>query len=179
MKCTLIPFLLLTAVLQRSGQPDIKISDLEQRVHVLVNKERAGRKLAELRFDDKLARIARTHSQDMARRNFFDHVNPDGQDPTARGEAAGYTCEKVSGDFVTVGLAENIFQGNLYRRVRTVGTQKSYDWNSADEIAAESITGWMNSPGHRRNILETTYIKTGIGIAIARDDKVYITQVFC
>jgi len=179
MKCALIPFLLLTVILQRPGQPDIKISDLEQRVHVLVNKERAGRKLAGLRFDDKLARIARTHSQDMARRNFFDHVNPDGQDPTARGEAAGYTCEKVSGDLVTVGLAENIFQGNLYSRVRTVGTQKSYEWNSADEIAAESLTGWMNSPGHRRNIVETTYIKTGIGIAIARDDKVYITQVFC
>ena len=179
MKHVWLSFLLLTAVLQRAGQPDIKISDLEQRVHVLVNKERAGRKLAQLQFDDKLAKIARTHSQDMARRNFFDHVNPDGKDPTARGEAAGYTCEKVSGDFVTVGLAENIFQGNLYSRVRTVGTQKTYEWNSADAIAGESLAGWMKSPGHRRNILETNYTKTGIGIAIAADDKVYVTQVFC
>ena len=179
MKRAWIPFLLLTVVLQRPGQPDIKIPDLEKRVHTLVNKERTNRKLAALQYDDKLAKIARAHSQDMARRNFFNHVNPDGKDPTARGEAAGYTCRKVSGNLVTVGLGENLFQGNLYSRVRTRGTQKTYDWNSAGEIASEGLTGWMNSPGHRRNILEENYVKTGIGIAIARDDKVYITQVFC
>jgi uncharacterized protein YkwD len=106
-------------------------------------------------------------------------VNPDGQDPTARGEAVGYTCRKVSGNKITEGLAENIFQGNLYSAIRTRGTQKTYDWNSSDKIAADAVTGWMKSPGHRRNILEKTYQKTGIGISISKDDKVYITQVFC
>ena len=178
MKSALVPFLIFF-ILQRPGQPVIRIPDLEARVHTLINKERTSRKLPALQFDDKLAKIARTHSQDMARRNFFSHVNPDGQDPTARGEVAGYTCRKVSGRRITEGLAENIYQGNLYSRIRTRGAETSYDWNSAEKIATDGVTGWMNSTGHRRNILEKTYQKTGIGISVSKDDKVYITQVFC
>lgn len=178
MKTAILPLLIL-ALLQRPGQPTVRIPDLEQRTHVLINKERTTRKLSALQFDDKLARIARAHSQDMARRNFFSHVNPDGQNPTARGEAAGYICRKVSGNTITEGLAENIFQGNLYSSVRIRGNQKSYDWNSPGKIATEGVTGWMNSTGHRRNILDKTYRKTGIGIAVSKDDKVYITQIFC
>jgi uncharacterized protein YkwD len=37
----------------------------------------------------------------------------------------------------------------------------------------------MNSPGHRENILRPDYRRTGIGVAIAPDDKVYVTQLFC
>jgi len=171
--------ILISFLLQRPGQPNIRIPDLEKRVHTLINKERTSRKVSALQFDEKLAKIARAHSQDMARRSFFNHVNPDGQDPTARGAAAGYVCRKVLGNLITEGIAENIYQGNLYSRVRTRGTEKSYDWNSPEKIATEGVTGWMNSTGHRRNILEKGYEKTGIGIAIAKDDKVYVTQVFC
>ena len=167
------------AATQRPGQPEIRIPDLEQRIQERINKERKSRKLAALQFDERLSKIARGHSGDMARRNFFNHVNPDGQDPTERGERAGYACQKVYENYFTEGLAENIFQGNLYGSVRTRGTVKSYDWNNAEKIATESVTSWMNSPGHRRNILEPNYGKTGIGVFISNDDKVYITQLFC
>jgi uncharacterized protein YkwD len=144
-----------------------------------VNDQRTNAKLASLEYDTALVKIARAHSEDMARRNFFNHVNPDGKDPTERGEAAGYVCRKVSGTRVTQGLGENLFQANLYSRILTRGNQKTYDWNSAEKIASEAVAGWMKSPGHRQNILQRTYTKTGIGIAIANDDKVYVTQVFC
>jgi len=48
-----------------------------------------------------------------------------------------------------------------------------------EEIAAGSVRGWMHSAGHRRNILEATYGRTGIGAAIAAGGEVYITQMFC
>lgn len=165
--------------LQRPGQPEIRIPDLERRIHALINKERTNRKLQPLQLEERLSRVARAHSQDMAQRNFFSHVNPDGKDPTARGENRGYTCRKVSGNIITTGLAENIFQGNLYSRIRIRGTEKSYDWSSAEKIATEGVTGWMKSPGHRENILTNGYQRTGIGISISKDDKVYVTQLFC
>jgi|SRR5688572_4050537 len=167
------------AATQRPGQPEIRIPTLERRIHELINKERRDKKLPILQFDEKLSGIARTHSADMARRNFFNHINPEGKDPTVRGERAGYTCRKDSGSHFTEGLAENLYQGNLYSSIRTRGTQKTYTWNSLEDIAKQGVAGWMKSTGHRKNILEKSYDRTGIGVAISRDDKVYVTQMFC
>jgi uncharacterized protein YkwD len=164
---------------QRPGQPEIRIPNLERRIHDLINRERKASDLSALQFDERLASIARAHSEDMGRRHFFSHVNPDGRNPTARGKLAGYTCRKVYRGYSTEGLGENIFQGNLYDRVRISGNQRSYDWNTPEDLAKQSVKGWMNSPGHRRNILEKNYMQTGIGVAISKDDKVYVTQVFC
>jgi uncharacterized protein YkwD len=164
---------------QRPGQPRVSISRLENRVHDLVNAERSENKLKALEWDKKLSAIARMHSEDMARRDFFSHVNPDGEAPTARGVREGYSCRKVVGRYVTEGLAENISQGNLYSRILITGNQKSYDWNTVEEIARQAVEGWMKSSGHRQNILGKGYDKSGIGAAIAADDKVYITQLFC
>jgi uncharacterized protein YkwD len=169
-----------TAATKRPGQPDIRISNLERRVHDLINKERLGHKLMALAFDERLSKIARGHSQDMAARDFFSHTNPEGQDATARGKLAGFTCRKqIARNTFSEGLGENLFQDNLYSRIRISGNERSYDWNTLEDIAAHSLKGWMNSPGHRRNILEKNYGQTGIGIAVSDDDKVYITQLFC
>ena len=183
MLLSLIVFLLWipasTVATQKPGQPEIRVPTLERRIHDLVNKERSGKKLRVLQFDDKLSSIARAHSADMARRKFFDHINPDGKDPTARGELAGYRCKKDFGSYFTEGLAENLYQGNLYSSVRTRGTVKTYAWNTLEDLASQSVAGWMRSEGHRENILGKTYDKTGIGVAISGDDKVYVTQGFC
>jgi uncharacterized protein YkwD len=184
MKLVLCAFLILAAftpatIAQKPGQPALSAADLERRINALVNKERASKRLDALRLDDQLSKIARAHSADMARRNFFSHVNPEGRDASARGEQVGYACQKTYESHITAGLAENIFQGNLYSRVRTQGNEKIYDWNSPDALAAESVEGWMNSPGHRRNILEKNYSETGMGVAVSADDKVYVTQLFC
>jgi uncharacterized protein YkwD len=171
--------LVLVAALQRPGQPEIRIPDLERRVHELINKERMKQKAVALRLDDELSEIARAHSADMVKRKFFSHVNPDGRNATERGKRAGYICQKVYARYFTNGIAENIYQGNLYSRIRITGNVRSYDWYSAEEIAQEAVEGWMDSAGHRKNILEKTYDRTGIGIAIGADDKVLVTQVFC
>jgi uncharacterized protein YkwD len=168
------------AATRRPGQPEIRSSSLEHRVHDLINKERRDHKLTALAFDERLSKIARGHSHDMAARNFFSHTNPEGQDATARGKLAGFTCRKqIARNTFSEGLGENLFQDNLYSRFRTSGHERSYDWNTPEEIAAHSLKGWMNSPPHRRNILEGNYGQTGVGIAVSDDDKVYITQLFC
>jgi uncharacterized protein YkwD len=159
--------------------PALRIPDLERRVHASVNQQRSRNQAPTLRFDDELALIARAHSADMAKRNFFDHVNPDGRNATERGRRAGYLCQKVYGTYITSGLAENIYQGSLYSRLRITGNERSYDWYTPEQIAAETVESWMNSPGHRRNILEQNYDREGIGIAVAGDHKIYVTQVFC
>jgi len=53
-----------------------------------------------------------------------------------------------------------------------------YHWNSPEAIAQTTVAGWMNSSGHRENILTLTFDREGIGIAIA-SEKVYITENFC
>jgi uncharacterized protein YkwD len=107
----------------------------------------------------------------MAKRGYFKHVNPEGQTPMKRLEQAGYTKCRMVG--------ENIYQNNLYSRAITERKRTTYDWNSMEKITATTIKGWMDSPSHRQNIVDKAYTHEGIGVAIASDDKVYITQIFC
>jgi len=165
---------------KKPDRPEIRVADLERRVHELINKARVEHDVPALAYDERLAKIARGHSRDMVARNFFSHVNPDGRDATARAKLAGFTCRKqISSRSFREGLGENLYQDNLYSRIRITGTERAYDWNTPEEIAANSLRGWMNSSGHRHNILEQAYGQTGIGIAIGDDGKVFITQVFC
>jgi uncharacterized protein YkwD len=166
MKLLSILFLLFSPL-----QPDLRIADLERRLHEEINAERRKQDRGPLIFDDRLADVARAHSADMAKQGFFNHVNPDGRNPQQRARAAGYKCSRQIG--------ENIFQNNLYSRIRKVGGKTIYDWNTIEDIAETSVEGWMKSPAHRSNLLEKTYDRTGIGVAIAANGKVYITQMFC
>lgn len=76
-------------------------------------------------------------------------------------------------------VGENIFRNNLYNSYETTnGIISSYDWNSPEEIASSTVQGWMNSPGHRHNIL-TDWHTEGIGVELSPDNKVYVTEDFC
>lgn len=171
---TILMFFLL---LFQNPKPEVRAPDLEQRVHELINAQRKANGSPELAWDDELSKIARAHSEDMAKRNYFKHINPEGQTPMKRAEAAGYKVCQL--------MAENIYQNNLYSRVieerKRKTTEKTYIWDSVEKIATTTTKGWMDSPGHRQNILDKNYAREGIGVAIAEDDdgKVYVTQMFC
>ena len=122
----------------------------ELRAFDLVNAERTDQGIEALTPDDALHAVARAHSQDMIDRNFFDHTNPDGDDPFDRMTDAGITYTAA---------AENI------------------QWNDFPDPVATAVDGWMNSPGHRTNILNATYTHTGMGVAVD-NGKYYFTQVF-
>jgi uncharacterized protein YkwD len=160
--------------------PVLSIPLLEQRIHDLINTERIRTQVRPLKMTERLSKIARDHSQDMASRRFFDHVNPDGKNATARAIAGKFPCRKdrLNGSY-TLGVSENIFQNNLYSKVMFYQGRTTYQWNSLDEIARTTVKGWMESPGHRANILNRGVETSGVGIAVSSDDQVLITQLFC
>ncbi|MFF3611460.1 sigma-70 family RNA polymerase sigma factor [Streptomyces sp. NPDC002580] len=104
-------------------------------VVALVNKERAAAGCGPLTEDPELEDAALDHSEDMDARDFFDHNNPDGVDPGERITAAGYRWSTYG---------ENIAMGQ-----------------STPQAVMES---WMNSPGHRANILNCSFKNIGVGV---------------
>jgi uncharacterized protein YkwD len=103
------------------------------RVLALINIEREERGLPRLIMDEKLAAAARSHAADMSRRKYFSHTSPNGVGMGSRLRKAGATYTAAG---------ENIAHGQT----------------SAPAV----VDAWMNSPGHRRNILHTKYRKVGI-----------------
>lgn len=163
---------------EHRSRPRVNIPELEKRIHALINKERKKHGLSPLAWDDRLSQIARSHSGDMARRNYFSHDSPEGRDFSYRYKEGGFSCAARVGNRI-YGGAENIFQNNLYDRVMIKDGRRYYDWNTMEKIAESTVQGWMNSPGHRKNILAPHLLSEGIGVAVSTDDKVYITENFC
>jgi uncharacterized protein YkwD len=105
----------------------------------LVNQHRAERGLAPLVEHPALQAAAQGHAEDMGRREFYAHDNPDGADPHKRITSAGY-------------------------RGRTTG--ENIHWGiGINATPARIVDGWMNSPGHRANILRSEFTHVGTGIA--------------
>ncbi len=141
-----------------------RVSELELKVHAGINAERTRNGGSPLKWEERLAAVARAHSDDMTSRGYFSHDTPEGLGPSERIDRAGYSCWKGS----HYGVAENI-------AIETT-------LNDLDRTAAEAVQGWMNSPGHRTNLLGRQYDRTGIGASFGtwRGYKaVYLTQVFC
>jgi uncharacterized protein YkwD len=106
----------------------------------LLNQERREQGLQPLGRDSRLDAAARAHSRAMAERDFLEHRDPAGRNPLDRMRAAGWPRSR--------GGAENIAWG-----AGSAGTP------------AELVAGWMDSPGHRRNILDRRRRPVGVGIA--------------
>lgn len=119
---------------------------VEEEVVRLVNVERAKQGLSPLSIDWELARVAKYKSQDMHDRNYFSHTSPTYGSPFDMIKNFGISY-KAAG--------ENIAKG-----------QKS---------AAQVVQAWMNSQGHRANIMSTSYTHIGVGYVA---DGHYWTQMF-
>jgi uncharacterized protein YkwD len=142
---------------------------VEQRIFYYTNIERANVGKPALKWDEQLAIIGRDDCVDMAARGFFNHINPDGETPADRAIRHGYQVEKDFGTYVRVGVGENIAMLSNYP-------------GSPDEVARFIVDAWMNSPGHRANIVDSEDQKfTVIGVGVAYDqgtDTWYAAQEF-
>lgn len=143
------------AVQPQATQPANFVSAVEAEVFSLINQERAKAGLAALKTDTKLASVARAHSADMAKNNYFSHTNQQGCSSSCRVTNAGYAWRAVG---------ENIYM------------MKGYTLNAKD-TAAMMVKGWMNSSGHRANILNKTYTHHGVGVAQV-GSSIYATDDF-
>ncbi|MFJ6556334.1 CAP domain-containing protein [Streptomyces luteogriseus] len=137
-----------TALWARPFTPD-GLAGTAAAVVDLTNRERTRHGLPPLSADPLLTTAAQAHSADMVARAFYAHTAPDGSQPWDRAAAAGSTRRSVG---------ENIACG-----------QRS---------PADVVEGWMNSPGHRANILKSGFTHIGIGFAGGGRAGMYWTQLF-
>ena len=161
--------------------PQLDLQEVAKLVHAVVNRERLKLNLGELDWNDQVAAIARAHSEDMAKRNYFSHVNPEGEDPSARAARQGWTAGKgVSEGDVVSGLTENIGRVGRYHYLRREVkegkvTRFLVRWFKPEQMAEQIVKGWMNSPSHRKNMLDPERSLEGIGLGIRRE-HIYVTQ---
>ena len=126
---------------------------LERTLLDLTNAEREQRGLSTLLPDDALALAARHHAQEMASLNYFSHSSPTPRSATLKQRVA------------QAGSAAVVTGENL----ALVGPQNA---------ARQSVQGWMESPGHRENLLQPDYTHVGFGTARSDDGRVFVVQVF-
>ena len=127
--------------------------DLERRAFELINERREKCRLSPLKWSDDVARIARLHSENMAKYNFFSHAGVDGLLVNDRADLFGVNKWQAIG--------ENIAYNQGYE--------------NPVEFAVER---WMQSPKHRDNLLSSRWKESGIGVAVAENGAYYFTEVF-
>ncbi len=104
------------------------------------NEERVAGGLGSLTLNATLNQAAQAKANDMAARNYWSHNTPEGNPPWVFFDAAGYSY-------------------------KSAGENLAYGFDSS----TEAVIGWMNSPGHKANIMNTGYVDVGFGIANADD----------
>lgn len=120
-----------------------------ERLLAEVNRLRASAGVAPVEVDLRLVQAAAAHSADMARRGVLGHRGSDGREVHQRAEGQGYDWLRIT---------ENVASGQ--------------------PGVPEVMGSWMNSPGHRRNILDPDVRHFGGALARASDGRTYWTQVF-
>lgn len=122
------------------------LSAYESQVVTLVNAERAKSGLAPLKANAELSKVARLKSQDMKDKNYFDHTSPTYGSPFDMMKKFGISY-------------------------RTAGENIAYGQSSPEAV----VKAWMNSEGHRKNIMNTAYTEIGVGYVSSGH---YWTQMF-
>lgn len=127
---------------------------VEQLIFNKVNEERAKAGVPALSYNSTMETYARIKSKDMGVRNYFDHVNPEG--------------ELITAQMARDGVSYNAWGENI-----------AYIGGVSDptELANQFMTNWMNSQGHRENILSTNFTSIGVGV-YKSGNKYYATQEF-
>ncbi|MGM9954414.1 MAG: CAP domain-containing protein, partial [Peribacillus sp.] len=123
-----------------------ELSAFEQEVVTLTNAERAKQGLAALEIDTELSKVARAKSQDMKDNNYFDHNSPTYGSPFDMMKQFGISYTSAG---------ENIAQGQ--------------------QTPEEVVEAWMNSQGHRENIMNASFTHIGVGYVESGN---YWTQQF-
>jgi uncharacterized protein YkwD len=149
-----------TASTERPSSPTetpdaTRIATIEAEIVRLTNVERAKENLSSLSVDSTLRQVAWGHSADMLANNYFDHDNLNGCSSSCRATNAGYRWKAIG---------ENIYMMSGFKL-------------SAEKTAAMIVDGWMNSPGHRANILSASFAESGVGV-ITDGESIYATAMY-
>ncbi len=133
--------------------PESQVFELEKQAFSIINQRRADNGLSPIEWSDEVAKVARLHSENMVKFNFFAHRGMDGKNVDGRADSFGLTKWTLIG--------ENIAYNRGYKNPVETAIEK-----------------WMLSPSHRENLLNDRWKESGIGIAVTNDGTYYFTQVF-
>lgn len=131
----------------------MNIDSLERQAFVLVNKKREESGLRDLEWSDQLESVARLHSDNMAEYQFFSHKGLDSKYVSDRADAAH------------VGAW------------RSIGENIAFMRGYSDPVKM-AVDLWLDSPTHRRNMMDPNWRESAIGVGVATDGSIYFTQVF-
>jgi uncharacterized protein YkwD len=133
------------------------LQDLEKKVFRLTNEARRKEGLSTLAERENLIAKARAYSEDMLRRKFFSHVNPEGLSVKER-VVPGYALPiSRAGENLWSGTGQDLADKNL--------------------LARSIVDSWLLSPGHRENLLHPDYTHMGVGVAVL-GLEIRVTQLF-
>jgi uncharacterized protein YkwD len=153
----------MTASLVAPSPPDphTQMAALELRIFELVQDERhkIDSSAKTLTLDSELIGVAREHSADMAKKNYFAHKGPDGQTSASLimdedAKFQGMLGENLAAQYFTVGIGIDV-----------------------DVLAHRFVESWLASPSHKDNLAFAAYDRTGVGAAVS-GDTIYVTQLF-
>ena len=130
------------------------MAQVEQLIYSKVNEQRAANGLSQLSYNDTMQKYARIKSKDMGDNNYFDHKD-------------------LNGNLITVKMKNDGVSYNAWAENIAYISGVS----DANALANQFMTNWMNSEGHRKNILSTNVNSIGIGV-YKIGNKVYATQEF-
>ena len=133
----------------------VNLFEVEEAVFAMTNDIRRQNGLAVFLKDEICRNAARGHSADMLNRNYFSHSDPEGRS----------LKDRLSANLSARQWGENIWTG------------RGYDPRQVRSLAQKIVVGWMNSPGHRENILAPNYSHLGVGV-MAKNQEIRATQVF-
>ncbi len=128
-----------------------EIKEMELQIIHSINSIRKEQGLNTLKQNERLVLIAREYSYNMASKNFFAHISPEGETLAERACAVGRPYKLVG---------ENLFKTTNIKNPLSI-----------------VVKGWMESPGHRENIMRSQFTETGVGVW-KKGNEYYFTQVF-
>lgn len=135
----------------------LHLPEVEDAVCRLSNDVRRNHGFSFLEKDGALRTIARAHCDDMLRRKFFSHVNPDGLSPKDRVIPS--------------------FPRPIYRLGENIWKSFNQPLTDPELLARLIVDTWMKSPGHRDNILRPDFTHLNVGVAV-RNREIFATQLF-
>ena len=154
---------------QSSNKYDVEyMTTIENSIITLCNIERAKVSKGSLSNNNTLRTIARFKSNEMLQHGYFAHVS----------KVTGLAPFDLAKTF---GWNSNSFGENIWYMAMDIPNDNrsaALAFFKADMTANNIVTDWMNSPGHRANILNDTYNRIGVGVAFSTTGKVYATQSF-
>jgi uncharacterized protein YkwD len=150
------------------GTPDLEAAEAETLRRI--NRIRQQRDLQPLEQTDALSDMAQYHVNDQARNGYYSHTAPDGETVGDRFDRFAPQC---------TGGAENSHKGEISHSYRIYGSQEVVSTRTVSGMSEYLVQGWMNSDGHRENMLDPRWSKAGIGISVTPDGTFYATINFC